>query len=73
MRSTYQNTILLQPRYVQTILWQFNADSVHMPIGKGGHKYLVDLVDNLTRWVEAHALCKLKALAIAEFLFNVMC
>ncbi len=44
-----------------------------MPIGKGGQKYIVDLVDNLTGWVEARALRKLKASSIADFLFDVMC
>ena len=43
-----------------------------MPEGKGGHKYVVDLVDNLTGWVKARALKKLKSECIAEFLFNVM-
>src|SRR5260370_23425692 len=47
MRSTYRNTIPLQPQYVCTILRQFDIDSVHMPMGKGGQKYVVDLVDNL--------------------------
>src|SRR5258705_10559746 len=73
MRSTYHNTILLQPQYVHTILRCFDADSVHMPSRSGGLKYVVDLVDNLTRWVEAHTLRKLRALAIADFLFEVMC
>src|SRR5258705_9731588 len=61
MRSTYRNTIPLQPQYVRTILRQFDADSVHMPMGQGGQKYVMDLVDNLTGWVEARALQKLKA------------
>src|SRR6266481_8932568 len=65
--------ILLQPQYVQTILRHFNADSVHMPSGSGGLKYVVDLVDNLTGWVEARALRKLRASSIADFLFKVMC
>ncbi len=73
MRSTYWNTILLQPQYVQTILQHFDADSVHMPVGSGGQKYIVNLVDNLTGWVEACVLCKLQLSAIADFLFNVMC
>ena len=34
--------------------------------------YVVDLVDNLTGWVEAWALRKLKAEKVAEFLFDVM-
>ena len=53
MRSTYRNTIPLQLQYVRMILRQFDADSVHMPNGRGGQKYVVDLVDNLTSWVEA--------------------
>src|SRR5260221_6051961 len=73
IEEAYRNTILLQPQYVHTILRHFDADTVHMPTGKGGQKYLVDLVDNLTGWVEARALRKLKSSNIAEFLFNVMC
>src|SRR5258708_17467483 len=73
MRSTYHNTIPLQPQYVRTILRCFDADSVHMPAGSGGQKYIVDLVDNLMGWVEARALRKLRALSIADFLFEVMC
>src|SRR5258705_3782425 len=73
MRSTYRNTIPLQPQYIRTILRRFDANSVHMPAGSGGRKYIVDIVDNLTGWVEARALRKLRALAIAEFLFDVMC
>ncbi len=44
-----------------------------MPMGKGGQKYVVDLVDNLMGWVEARVLCKLKASNVADFLFKVMC
>ena len=53
MRSTYCNTIPLQPQYVRTVLRCFDADSIHMPIGSSGQRYIVDLVDNLTSWVEA--------------------
>ncbi len=53
MRSMYHNTIPLQPQYVHTILRWFDADSVHMPARSRGFKYIVDLVDNLTGWVEA--------------------
>ena len=73
MRSTYHNMIPLQPQYVRMILRHFDADSVHMPAGSGGQKYVVDIVDNLTGWVEAQALRKLRASTIAEFLFDVMC
>ena len=54
MSSTYWNMIPLQLQYIRTILRQFDADSVHMLNGRGGQKYVVDLVDNLTSWVEVH-------------------
>ena len=55
------------------ILRCFDVDSVHMPSGSGGQKYIVDLVNNLTGWVKAKGLHKLQALAIMDFLFEVMC
>src|SRR5260221_11754011 len=73
MRSTYRNTIPLQPQYIRTILHRFDADSVHMPNGQGGQKYVMDLVDNLTGWVEVQPLRRLKANKIADFFFDVMC
>ena len=73
MRLTYHNTIPLQLQYMQMILWHCGVDSMHMPMGKGGQRYIVNLVDNLTGWVEAQALQKLKASNIADFLFDVMC
>ena len=72
MRSAYRDVVPLQPQYVRTILRRFDADSVHMPEGKGSFKYVIDLVDNLTGWVEAWALQKLKSEKVAEFLFDVM-
>ena len=56
MRSTYRNTIPIQLQYVRSILRWFDADTVNMPKAKRGFKYLVDLVDNLTGWVEAKAI-----------------
>src|SRR5260370_20454234 len=73
MRSTYWNMIPLQLQYVRMILRWFDADSVHMPNGRGGQKYIVDLVDNLTSWVEVCTLRRLKADKIADFLFDMMC
>ncbi len=73
MQSTYCNMIPLQPQYVQMILRHFNTNSVHMPAGSGGQKYIVDIVNNLMGWVEARALQKLRVSAIVDFLFEVMC
>ena len=65
--------IPIQPQYVQTILMHFDADTVDMPKGKWGYKYIVDLADNLTGWVEAKAIWKITSEAIAQFIFEVMC
>ena len=43
MCLSYRNKILIEPTYMQTILQEFSADMVHMPLGKGGYKYIVDL------------------------------
>jgi transposase InsO family protein len=73
MRSTYRNAIPIQPQYVKTLLRRFDVDTVNMPCGCGGFKFVVDLVDNLTGWIEAKVLKNIKSEAIAKFLFNVMC
>jgi len=48
-------------------------DSVNMPKGKHGYKYIVDLVDNLTGFLEATKLRNIYADKVADFLFEVMC
>ena len=73
MRSSYRNKIPIEPTYVRTILREFGADTVHMPLGKGGYKYVVDLRDKFSGWVEAKALRKATSSNIADFLFEVMC
>jgi hypothetical protein len=44
-----------------------------MPQGKHGYKYVVDLVDNLTGYLEAVKLKRISANDVARFLFDVMC
>jgi uncharacterized protein (DUF3820 family) len=53
------------------ILHEFGADTVHMPLGKG--RYIVDLHDKFSGWVEAKVLQKATLLNIADFIFDVMC
>jgi hypothetical protein len=48
-------------------------DSVNMPKGKHRYKYTVDLVDNLTGFLEATKLRNISSDKVANFLFNVMC
>jgi hypothetical protein len=67
------NKIPIEPTYVRTILHEFGADTVHMPLGKGGYKYIVDLYNKFSGWVEAKVLRKATSLNIADFIFDVMC
>jgi hypothetical protein len=39
-----------------TILHEFGADTVHMPLGKSGYKYIINLHNKFSGWVKAKAL-----------------
>jgi hypothetical protein len=72
MRSSYRNKIPIEPTYVRTILREFAADVVHMPLGKRGLRYIVDMREKFSGWLEAKALRKASSKAIAEMIFEVM-
>jgi IS30 family transposase len=44
-----------------------------MPKGKHGYKYVIDLVDNLTRFLEATKLKHITSNKVTDFLFGIMC
>jgi hypothetical protein len=72
-RSSSRPKLALSPTYVHTILRKFNMDTVHMPTS-GGYKYIVDLRDDLSGWLEAKMLVKATSKNVAKFLFeDVMC
>jgi Integrase zinc binding domain/Integrase core domain len=72
-RSASHPKITLSPTHVHTILRKFNMDTVHMPLSHG-FKYIVDLRDDLSGWLEAIMLQKATSKNIAKFLFeDVMC
>jgi hypothetical protein len=72
-RSSTRPKITLSPTYVNTILRKFNMDTVHMP-SSGGFKYIVDLRDDLSGWLEAKMLRSATSKNVAKFLFeDVMC
>ena len=73
MHLLYRNKIPIEPTYVWTILREFGADMVHMPLGKGGYKYIVNLHDKFSGWVEAQVLCKATSANVADFIFSIMC
>jgi len=72
MRSSYRNKIPIEPTYVRTILREFAADTVHMPKGKGGYKYIIDLHDRFSGWVEAKMVKQGSSTNVADFIFEVM-
>lgn len=43
---------MIRPTYVRTILPKFGTEVVHMPLGKGGMRFVVDLRDDFSGWVE---------------------
>ena len=51
---------------------EFAADVVHMPMGKKGLRYIVDMRKKFSGWLEAKALRKASSKAIAEMIFEVM-
>jgi Integrase zinc binding domain len=72
-RSTTHPKITLSLTYVNTILHKFNMDTVHMLVSNG-FKYIVDLQDNLSGWLEAKMLCKATSKNVTKFLFkDIMC
>jgi hypothetical protein len=72
-RSSSRPKLMLSPTYVHTILRKFNMDTIHMP-PSSGYKFIVDLRDDLSGWLEAKMLSKATSKNIAKFLFeDVMC
>jgi IS30 family transposase len=72
-RSTTCPKITLSPTYINTILHKFNMDMVHMPVSNR-FKYIVDLWDDLSRWLEAKMSCKATSKHVTKFLFkDIMC
>ena len=71
MCSSYRNKIPIELTYVWTILREFAADVVHMPLGKQGLWY-IDLCNKFSGWLEAEALRKALSKAISEMIFEVM-
>ena len=68
MHLSYRNKLPIELTYVRTIhvLHEFAANVVHMPLGKRGLRYIVDLCDKFSGWLEAKALRKASSKAIAE-------
>src|SRR6202165_2412562 len=74
VRSAYRPKIQLNPVYVPTVLRKFNIDVVDMNLTSNGFRYIVDMRDDLTGWIEARMLRQKQAEDVAEFFYQeVIC
>jgi hypothetical protein len=74
LRSSYHPKVMIQPTWVPTILRKFNMDLVEMGVISNGYRYIVDMRDDLTGWLEARMLAKKSSDDVAQFIFqDVIC
>jgi hypothetical protein len=74
LRSTYHPKVMINPTWVPTVLRKFNLDLVDMGISSDGYKYIVDMRDDLTGWLEARRITQKSSEKIAEFIWqDVIC
>ncbi|KAF9800793.1 hypothetical protein IEO21_10293 [Rhodonia placenta] len=67
---------LLQPLSITispSILRRFVLDTIHMPQGSNGHRYLLHASDDVSRWPEAVSSRKNNAETWAKFIWKVLC
>ena len=72
MRLNYHLKIAIEPTCVGTILRKLGVIVVHMPVGKGGYCYVVDICNDFSGWLKAEMLMSATSKKIPKFLFNVM-
>jgi transposase InsO family protein len=60
----------LKPTWVSGLWEKVGVDVVHMPLGKGGKRYLVLARDDLSGWIEGRALTSNSSQAVAKFIFE---
>lgn len=74
MRLTYRPKVPVSPTWVPTILRKFNMDLVDMGITSGGYRYIVDMRDDLSGWLESRMIAKKTSEDIAQFIWqDVIC
>jgi hypothetical protein len=74
LRSSHYPKVMINPTWVPTILRKFNLDVVDMGISSSGFRYIVDMRDDLSGWLEARMLTKKTSEAVADFLWqDVIC
>ena len=68
--SKTQPIVPFSPTWNSGILRRFNLDTIHMPDGVGGMKYLLQATDPAMSWVEARAAHKPNSETWAKFLYE---
>ena len=70
LRSKARPKVAFSPTWNSGILRRFDLDTVHMPDGFGGMKYLLQATDPAISWVEARAVRKPNSETWAKFLYE---
>jgi len=68
--SKSRPVVAFSPTWNSGILWCFDLDTIHMPDGMGGMKYLLQETDPAISWVEARAARKPNLETWAKFLYE---
>jgi len=70
LRSKARPVVAFSPTWNSGILRCFDLDTIHMPDGIGGMKYLLQATDPAMSWVEARAARKPNSESWAKFLYE---
>jgi hypothetical protein len=70
LRSRTRPIVPFSPTWNSGILRRFDLDTIHMPDGVGGMKYLLQATDPAMSWVEARAARKPNSETWAKFLYE---
>jgi hypothetical protein len=70
LRSKTRPIVAFSPTWNSGILRRFDLDTIHMPDGFGGMKFLLQATDPSISWVEARAARRASSEAWAKFLYE---
>ena len=70
LRSKSRPIVAFSPTWSSGILRRFDLDTIHMPDGFGGMKFLLQATDPSISWVEARAARRASSEAWAKFLYE---
>ena len=70
LRSKSRPIVAFSPTWSAGILRRFDLDTIHMPDGLNGHKFLLQATDPAISWVEARSVAKNSSENWAKFLYE---